>query len=141
MLNSDAHAVGTFPDWMFQKPKHYEFTSGVSNWEIQGEFPQSWQAENWGAEDWPEGWKADTTMLRMFRGGVFKRHYLKEGQIPVLVVGPQFYRLSSQDRERVVRFFADESKILTRGFDIIQLVDWGDHRIIGSYTKHGMFLY
>lgn len=140
-MNGARDYFSSYPNWLFQKPKHYEFTSNKSNWEIQGEFPQSWQNEEWDSSLWPKGWKPDTTMLRLFRGDVFKKHYLKDGQIPVLVVGMQFYRLSSMDRERVVKFFADESDILNKGFDIIELVDWGDNRIIGSYSKYGMFLY
>jgi len=128
-------------EWLYRKPKHYEFTSKDTLWNIQGEFPQSWQNQDWDPKRWPEGWKANATIMRLFKGDIFREHYLKQEQIPVLVVGAGFYKISSQDRERSVKLFVRESKILTKGYDIIELVDWKESRIIGSYTKYGMFLY
>lgn len=129
------------PKGAFVKPKHQEFTSYASNWDIQGEFPEAWKNEEWDTTKWPEDWDEDITMVRLFRGKVFNKHYLKDGQIPVLVLGPVFYKLSDLDRNRVLKFFADESGILKKGFDIIELVDWGNNKIVGAYTEKGMFLY
>jgi len=130
-----------YPAKLFQKEKFSEFTSYDSNWEIQGEFPQAWVNEYWDSDKWPKTWKSNATVLRLFEGDIFKRHYMKGGQVPVLEVGPVFYRLSSLDKERTIRLFAQQSDILNRGFDILELADWANHKIIGSFTKYGMFLY
>jgi len=131
----------TAPDGLFVKRKHQEFTSYASNWDIQGEFPEAWENEEWDTSKWPDDWRENMTMVRLFRGQIFKQHYLKDGKMPVLVLGPVFYKLSDLDRNRVLKFFANESGILKKGADIIELVDWGTHKIVGAYTEKGMFLY
>lgn len=130
-----------YPSGVFAQRKHQEFTSYDSNWDIQGEFPEAWKNEEWDTKDWPKDWREDISMIKLFRGGIFRKHYIKDKKMPVLVVGPTFYKLSDLDRNRVLKFFTDESGVLKGNYDILELVDWGDNKIIGSYTKDGMFLY
>ena len=72
--------------------------------------------EYWDSDKWPKTWKSNATVLRLFEGDIFKRHYMKGGQVPVLEVGPVFYRLSSLDKERTIRLFAQQSDILRNNF-------------------------
>jgi hypothetical protein len=139
--NRTVSGLQIYPEWLFVQPKHQEFSSYSSNWNIQGEFPTANENEDWDPKKWPKQWNSNSVMIRLFNGGIFKTHYLKDGQLPVLVLGPNFYKLSDMDRRRSLKLFADQSGVLKKGYNIIELVDWGDNKIVGSYTKDGMFLY
>jgi hypothetical protein len=60
--------------------------------------------------------------------------------MPVLVVGPTFYKLSELDQYRSVKLLADNEKIFENGYAAVTLQDWYTNQIIGSLTKEGLQL-
>ena len=127
-------------DILFKKQEHYEFSPNVSNWNIQQEFPPAWDNQDWEKKSWNKEWSATNSLKKLFEGNILKKYYIKKDKIPVLELGPVFYKLSDLDRRRSVKLFVDESDIFNAGYNIIELVDWSTHEIVGSYTKQGILL-
>lgn len=129
-----------YPEWIVERPEHYPFLPDTSNHDAQNQHPQQWQGQEWDPSMWNAGWTAETAIRKFYQGRIFQRQYIRNKKIPVLVVGPTFYKLSDLDRRRTVKLLIDHSDIFNRGFDIVELRDWHNGREIGSYTRKGLQL-
>ncbi len=124
---------------IFTEQDNYQYSSHISNWGIQHEFPDAWNEQDWDYTKWNKNTHPDEVVLNFFKGEIFKKHYMKN-RVPILVVDKVFYKLSNQDRRRVVKFFVERSRVLEKGYGALQLVDWQSNEPIGSYTDKGLFL-
>ncbi len=124
----------------FQYPENYIYSSDVSNFNVQSEFPEAWDGQDYDYNAWNEKTHPDEVVLNLFKGRIFKTHYMKDNKIPVLVVDKIFYKLSGLDRRRMVKLFVDRANIFNKGYSIVQLVDGSSNDVIGSYTDKGLFL-
>lgn len=140
-----------YPRHFFATPEHYEFLPMTSNHDPHNQHPQQWDGQDWDPAGWNENWTTEKTLKRFFENHTFSKQYMGgskrvnndkiQAQIPVLEVGPTFYKLSDLDRRRSLKLLADYTQVFGKGFEMIELRDWRSHETIGSYTPKGMFLY
>lgn len=128
------------PQWLMALPEHYEFLPATSNNDPQHRHPAQWAGQDWDPSMWGANWTPETTVQRFFQGRVFHRQYTRNGKMPVLEVGPTFWKLSDLDRRRSLKLLADYSDVFGKGFQMIELRDWYTRKIVGSYTEKGMLL-
>ena len=73
-----------------------------------------------------------------FRADIL-REQTSEDNIPVLIVGPQFYRLGGFDKRRVMTTLDTVYGITESGkHPTIILKDWATKRQIGLFTRDGL---
>lgn len=138
--NRTVLGIPVTPDWLLRKPEHYEFTPQVSNHDPQNQHPAAWEGQDWDTSKWGRGWTSDSTLRKFFEARIFERQYMEDGKVPVLQVGPTFYKLSDLDQRRTLKLLTDHTGIFKKGHKVVELVDWSTHEIVGTYTPKGMFL-
>lgn len=73
-----------------------------------------------------------------YRADIIREQNEKDG-VPVLIVGPNFYRLSGYDQRRVTHIFDQAFGIThSKHNGVFTLQDWKTHCPVGLYTKHGL---
>lgn len=101
-----------------------------------------WDDKKWEPADWaaqkPKG------SLQVIQG-FYTANILKgqdvEDDVPVLIVGPNFYHLSGYDKRRVVAMVDDYYKITSRKLNgMFTITDWRSDKPIGVYTANGLQL-
>lgn len=100
-----------------------------------------WQGRDWYVEDWLSQSRSGLTLINGFyRANILKDQDVDD-DIPVLVVGPEFYRLSGYDKRRVAHT-VDVVYGITRGKPngTFILKDWHTKLPIGIYTEYGLQL-
>lgn len=112
-----------------------------SNWEQQRQHPAAWDGQDWDSSKWPPDMTADSVIRKLFKNRIFERQYMQRGRVPVVELGPVFYKLSDLDRRRTLKLLTDQGGIFGRGYDVVELVDWLTRDIIGVYTPNGMYLH
>lgn len=132
------------------KPWEFGWWPGHSQWTRMRDFnpyledgrhPHNtqWADREWYAEDWISQEKNGTALVRRFYETDILRGQKVENGIPVLVVGPNFYRLSGYDKRRVARV-VDVVYGLTRlhreGTYIVR--DWNTRKDVALYTPYGL---
>ena len=60
--------------------------------------------------------------------------------IPVVELGPTFYKISDLDQRRALKLLTDQANIFDKGYKVVDLVDWNTKDVIGIYTAKGMYL-
>ena len=102
---------------------------------------QQWANEDWYVQDWVAQNKDAMTLVDgFFRTDIF-REQGEEGGVPVVVVGPQFYRLGGFDKRRVMTTLDAVYRVTQDGTrPVIRLKDWYTKRDIGIFTKDGLQL-
>ena len=128
------------PDWIFEKPDHYEFTPLVSNQDPQNQHPGAWEGQDWDPSKWGPDWTPDIAIQKFFRARIFEKQYMAAGQMPVVELGPTFYKLSDLDQRRTLKLLTDRYEIFKSGHKVVELEDWSTHDIVGTYTPKGLFL-
>ncbi len=111
------------------------------------EHPKLPQHEQWRTRPWePSDWikQRDNDAMNLIRG--FYRTQIIYDQdvyrdVPVLVVGPNFYRLSGFDQQRVAET-VDTAYAITkkRKNGMFILRDWHTRMPIGTFTRAGLHL-
>lgn len=130
-----------YPDWLFDKPEHYEFLPYTSNHDPKNQHPQQWDGQDWDPTAWNSAqWTPEITIKRLYENGTFYKQYFGKKTIPVLEVGPTFFKLSDLDRRRSLKLLADHGRVFERGYKMIQLRDWRTREVVGDYTSSGMHL-
>lgn len=129
----------TYPDWIFNKPEHYEFSPLVSNSDPLTQHPAAWSGQDWDPAAWNKKWTPAVAIRKFFQARIFEKQYMK-GDEPVLVLGPTFYKISDLDRRRTLKLLTDDAGLFKQGYNHIALVDWSTHDVVGTYTPKGMFL-
>jgi hypothetical protein len=130
-----------YPAWVTDVPAHYEFLPLVSNHDAQNQHPQQWEGQDWDTSAWNENWTPEIALRKFYKADIFKAQYINEKNVPVLELGPTFYKLSDLDQRRMLKLLADYNNIFSRGFNVISLHDWYTKEIVGTYTAKGMQLY
>ena len=134
------------------EPKPWPFSWWPSHWENLTfkpylEHPTQPQNSQWDEKTWePADWAAqrkggsDQVIQGFYNSGILNDQYV-ENDVPVLEVGPGFYRLSGYDKRRVMRVVDDYYKITSNhGNAIFTVADWRSHEPIGLYTANGLQL-
>lgn len=93
-----------------------------------------WQPAHWIAQRPSE----DHLIEGFYRANIISGQYMDE-DVPVLEVGPGFYRLGGQDRRRVVET-VDQVYGITAAKEngMFMLYDWKTGNAVGSYTVYGL---
>lgn len=128
-----------YPDWIFNKPPHYEFTPLVSNSDPKTQHPGAWDGQDWDPAQWNKSWTPEVAIRKFFKARIFEKQYMK-GDVPVVELGPTFYKISDLDRRRTLKLLTDNAGIFTQGYGQVALVDWSTHDVVGTYTPKGLFL-
>lgn len=100
-----------------------------------------WAGYGWYAEDWMSQSRSNLDLVNGFYTADILRDQKMDDGVPVLVVGPNFYRLSGLDKRRIVTT-VDTVYGVTKngGHKTIQLRDWYTKMPIGIYTEYGLQL-
>lgn len=128
-----------YPDWLMQVPEHYEFTPLKSNHDPQNDHPAQWAGQDWDPSMWNKDWTPELAIRRFYAVRIFSAQYA-EKNVPVLELGPTFWKLSDLDRRRAVKLLADYTHVLGQGHAMIVLRDWKTKDNLGEYTAKGMYL-
>ena len=114
------------------------------------QIPQ-WDHKEWYAEDWlAQEENPEDLIRRFYEGGILwdqvtqtkKNRKGDEQSFPILVVGPNFYRLSGYDKRRVahvVDIVYGVTKSKENGY--FELYDWNTRMPIGTFNKDGLTLH
>lgn len=135
-----------YPQWVFDRPEHYEFLPLTSNHDAQNDHSAQWQGQDWDTTQWNKAqWTPEIAVNQFFAAGIFARQYLREGTsgaiwTPVLEVGPRFYQLSALDQRRCLKLMADYTNVFGNNYSLIDLRDWHTRKSIGHYTPQGLYL-
>jgi hypothetical protein len=125
----------------FMRAEHEAFSAIPSNHDAQHQHPAQWAGQDWDTAAWnAEKWTPEIAIRKLYAGGVFHRAHLRSGKIPVLEVGPQFFRLSDLDRRRSLKLLTDHEGLFSNGRNMVELRDWHTHQSVGSYTPQGLYL-
>lgn len=124
-----------------QKWKDYKKGQPYLESGIESQNTQWNHEEEWFVQDWVAQHNSGREMIAGFyRSDILREQTAQDGK-PVLVVGPQFYRLSGYDKRRVVTSVDSIYGITERGQSpVILLHDWKTRRQIGVYGKDGLQL-
>ncbi|MDY0008928.1 MAG: hypothetical protein RBS08_04410 [Bdellovibrionales bacterium] len=144
--------LSLMPNWVFQRPEHYDFLPMTSNHDPHHQHPQQWDGQDWEPAAWDgKRWTAETALQGFYKNHTFHKQYLGgakrlnnpnvQAQIPVLEVGPTFYKLSDLDQRRALKLLADYTDVFGKGYTLIDLRDWKTGSSVGHFTPKGMFLY
>ncbi len=100
-----------------------------------------WYGKEWYAEDWLVQFERDLDLVEGFYKADIFHEQIMDDEIPVLVVGPNFYRLSGYDQRRVTHIL-DTVYDVTGSNDVkmFKLTDWKSGREIGHYSSLGLIL-
>lgn len=130
------------PQRMYDKPEHYGFKPYVSNWDPQNDHPQQWDGQDWDPSMWNKDWTPEVTLNKFFKARIFERQFMRKGKppVPVLELGPTFYKISDLDQRRALKLLADFTGVFNEGFPVVELRDWHTAEIVGTYTPKGMFM-
>lgn len=129
-----------YPDWLFNKPDHYEFSPLVSNSDPLTQHPSQWDGQDWDTSKWGSQWTPEIAIQKFFNAHIFERQYLSSDSVPVVELGPTFYKISDLDQRRTLKLLSDQMAFFKKGYSAIKLVDWSTHDVVGAYTSKGMFL-
>ncbi len=130
-----------YPQAFFNRKPFHEFLPGESNWDPQHRHPDQWLGQDWDASMWNKNWTPEQTITYLYRARVFDSQTMDEDlKVPVLFLGPTFYKISDLDRRRAVKFLVDQSEIFNKGFSMVVLRDWYTKKTIGNYTANGLYL-
>jgi hypothetical protein len=101
-----------------------------------------WDDKNWEPADWaaqkPKG--SLQVIQGFYTAGILQGQDV-EDDVPVLIVGPNFYHLSGYDKRRVVAMVDDYYKITSSKLNgMFTVTDWRSKKPIGIYTATGLQL-
>lgn len=126
-------------------PGHWTWTNykNFNSYFEEGKKTQNtqWKEQDWYVQDWISQNKDGFTLINeWFRVGILNK-LDEDDEVPVLIVGPQFYRLGGFDKRRVVTTLDAVYGVTDRGAHPVILVhDWKTRRQIGVFTKDGLQL-
>jgi hypothetical protein len=143
---------------MAQGPKPWIFSWWPSHWEDlnfekpylePGKEPHNsqWSHIDWAPQDWLNQYDHELTLISDFyRAEIITDQYVRRAWfglgkeiIPVLEVGPAFYRLGGQDKRRVTDTFDEVYGITgSKMFGMFVLEDSITGRQVGTYSQYGL---
>lgn len=121
--------------------------------------PAQWEGKAWDPTAWPVSYQNKNKFTQnLFDADIIRDQYIKKGhlntkdtyinteytanggRVPVVVVGPNFYRLSDQDQHRICDTLNQLYGATDGQYGHFLLTDWYSKKIIGEYTKTGLTL-
>lgn len=98
--------------------------------------------EDWYVEDWTSQEDGMTLIKGFYAADILRDQTIGHAELPVLVVGPNFYRLSGFDKRRVVTT-VDATYGMTEKSEnaAFMLTDWNTKMPIGTFDQHGLRLH
>ena len=138
----DSHWSNRHNAYVAQKKYNYYLDN-----ERHLQIPQ-WDHKEWYAEDWiAQKENAEALIEDFYKADILWDQIIKtnrkdEETYPILVVGPNFYRLSGYDKRRVSHI-VDIVYAVTKNKDAgyFMLQDWHTHLPIGIFDKEGLRLH
>lgn len=130
-------------------PVHHEFVPLISNYDNPARDKGACKnrpgqngssAQDWDPRMWRAPWTMDSAVRKLFQARIFERQYMRYDRVPVVDLGPAFYKLSDIDQERTLRLLTDQAAIFRQGYSVVELVDWYTQDRIGAYTPAGLSL-
>lgn len=146
MLTVSTAAFAQSKPWSFGWWPQHKIWEDYKRHSPYVEHPRHTQNSQWAGSDWyAEDWlvqKDGLSLIQGFYDADILRDQKVKNDLPVLVVGPAFYRLSGYDRRRVA-FMVDQIYGVTkaRPNGMYTLIDWHTKVPIGLYTKDGLQLH
>ncbi len=97
--------------------------------------------KNWTPQEWitQDGGDPFRLVNRWVKVGILQDRYM-DGKVPVVIVGPNFYHLSGNDKRRVAATVDYVYNISTRAPGMFYLEDWKTEERIGYYTNRQLIL-
>jgi hypothetical protein len=134
---------------VYAEPKPWIWSWWPGHWENLDFEPYLEPAKHphnsqWDESDWqPEHWisqrkDAIDTLQGFYFADVLRGQYYDD-DLPVLEVGPAFYRLGGHDKRRVTALVDSIYEVTTsRPNGMFMLYDWKSKKPVGAYTQHGL---
>ena len=100
-----------------------------------------WDYDDWKSKDWLNAKGSQAKLINGFyNADIIREQYIDDG-VPVLVIGPNFFKLGGHDKRRVAQTI-DEVFNVTGGsvFGSYMIYDWQSRKQIGIYTQQGLQL-
>lgn len=136
---AQAQPKATYWAWW---PSHWENLNFPNPYLENGTHPHNtqWDDKAWAPSDWaaqrPGG--GAEVIRGLYVADIFQRQYM-DGKMPVLVVGPNFYHLSGEDKRRVTGLVDEYFQITSSKLNgMFVLQDWRTRRQVGLYTAYGL---
>lgn len=103
--------------------------------------PNQWEYDDWQLTDWLSQRSSGEAMIRNFYLADIIRDQTDDDGVPVVIVGPNFYRLGGYDKRRVMASIDGVYGITAASQNGMMLVrDWHTRQDIGTFTQYGLTL-
>lgn len=97
--------------------------------------PGQWTDEDLDVSSWAEQRGSGLELVQNFYRADIVRDQIMEETVPVVTVGPNFYRLGGQDKRRVIKSIDEVYGVTAQNpYGTIILRDWHTRKDIGAYT-------
>lgn len=144
-----AMAQGPKPWVLGWSDEHWDLLNLEKPYMEPGKAPHNsqWDNADWVPQDWLGKYAHELDLIRGFyQAGIISDQYVKRSWwglgdeiIPVLEVGPAFFRLGGQDKRRVTDTFDTVYGITgSKMFGMFVLVDSANGKQVGTYTQYGL---
>ena len=145
VLANPAHANPKPSSWFWSEgpiDDHWKNLDFIPHLE-DAKHPQNSQWDHvtpWKPDDWIAQRESSMTLVQGFYDSdVLRKQYMNRG-VPMLVVGPGFYKLGGYDKRRVAQTLDQVYQITSSAPDATFLIkDWTG-KPVGAYTKYGLQL-
>ncbi len=104
------------------------------------QLPQ-WERKSWYVENWLAQRDAMDLIEGFYKADIFRDQYEEKLQLPVLIVGPSFYRLSGYDKRRVTTMLDNVYGVTQSTDGAYILKDWFTRATIGVFDQEGLRLH
>lgn len=98
------------------------------------QIPQ-WESEEWYVEDWTAQKPAMDIVNGFYKADIIRKQITGKNDLPILVVGPNFYHLSGLDKRRAMTLVGK-----TYAMESFYLQDWYTHKMVGVFDQEGLRL-
>lgn len=105
--------------------------------------PEIWRKDPWQASDWISQRQNGQVLLQGFyQADIIRDHGVdKESNVPIITVGPNFYRLGGKEKNRVIASVSAVNNYAgPQSNNVVILRDWYSHADIGAFTAQGLML-
>ena len=99
-------------------------------------------SQNWTPASWVAWNKGDGLGLiqRWYSADIIRDQLIDDDKIPTLVVGPNFYHLSGDNKRKIIQTIDYVYGVTSIKPNMFYLKDWGTGKHIGFYSPKGLVL-
>lgn len=141
---SAAPKVGQWLGWYPSNVERNEFTRYNPHLENGTHpHPEIWRKDSWQPSDWiGQGKSGEDLVNGFYQADIIRDHGINEKQgVPVITVGPNFYRLGSKEKNRVIASISAVNNYAgPQSNGVVVLRDWYSHMDVGAFTAQGLML-